>query len=67
MTDPREKAAECDRAIKVCTDPDYLAVLTNLRELWLAIKEQKAEGLSEWEIHTADLAKLHADIVRPPE
>jgi hypothetical protein len=67
MIDPLAKAAECENAIKVCTDPDNVPVLTNLRELWLAIASHRAAGLVDWEAHAAHLDKLHVDIVGSPK
>jgi hypothetical protein len=41
IVDPWEKAAECERAIKAATDPGQRTALTYLRELWIALGEQR--------------------------
>jgi len=67
MIDPLARAAECERAIKACTDPEDLPVLTNLRELWLTIESQRAAGLADWEAQAAHIEKLHLDVLGLPK
>jgi hypothetical protein len=42
MVDPREKAAECERAIETASDRGQRTALTDLRELWIALGKQRA-------------------------
>jgi hypothetical protein len=63
MIDPRKKAKECDRAIETCTDPQRKALLTHLRELWVAIGNDRASGWPDWQVQAGHLDQLHADLV----
>jgi hypothetical protein len=39
--DPWEKAAECDRAIRISTDPLRKDVLRNLQEMWITLGNRR--------------------------
>jgi len=67
MIDPLAKAAECERAIKACTDREDLQALTSLRALWLTIENQRAEGLPDWKAQAARIEKLHLDVLGLPK
>ena len=66
MIDPLEKAAECDRAIELCSDPDRMVLLTSLRGMWIVIGNMKARERYDWQDHALDLEKVHADILKSP-
>ena len=37
QVDPWEKAADCERALRLVIDPVYRANLTNIREFWISL------------------------------
>jgi hypothetical protein len=39
--DPWEKAAECDRAIRISTDPVRKDVLSNFKEMWITLGNRR--------------------------
>jgi hypothetical protein len=41
QVDPWEKAAECARAIQLSIDPHRTAVLTNLKQMWIALANER--------------------------
>jgi hypothetical protein len=51
MVDPWEKAADCERSAQAASDPQRRAVLEKLRDLWVALANQR-DVMSQ-----ADLAK----------
>jgi hypothetical protein len=63
MIDPWRKVVECDRAINNCIDPERKPILINLRELWIAIADEKAKGLPDWHDQAKSVDQLHADIL----
>jgi hypothetical protein len=46
--DPWEQAAECDRTAKCQTDPEYVTVYNRLRDLWIALANERS-SLTETE------------------
>ena len=46
QVDPWEKAADCERAIRITLDPLHRETLTNIREFWIALA-QKSRFLSD--------------------
>jgi hypothetical protein len=65
MIDPWKKAAECLRAAAICADQEREDTLLNLREWWIAIGNEKTEGLPEWEVEAARAARIHAALLTP--
>jgi hypothetical protein len=47
--DPKVKAAECERVIRVVADPDRRSVLISLRSLWVSLGNDKP--YSDSQIH----------------
>jgi hypothetical protein len=41
QVDPWEKAADCDRALRLTIDPVHREVLTNIREFWISLARNK--------------------------
>jgi hypothetical protein len=39
QVDPWEKAADCERAIRIILDPVHRETLSNVREFWIALAE----------------------------
>jgi hypothetical protein len=64
MIDPRDKAAECERAMKDSIEPDLNMLLANLRKLWLALAEEKSMGIHDWHVEAEAIDKLHTDVLR---
>jgi hypothetical protein len=46
LADPLEKAADCERAIRLTFDPIQREMLNNIREFWIALA-QESRFLSE--------------------
>ena len=46
QVDPWEKAADCERAIRITVDPIRRETLSNIREFWIALA-QESRFLSE--------------------
>jgi|HubBroStandDraft_6_1064221.scaffolds.fasta_scaffold420760_1 hypothetical protein len=67
MIDPREKAAECERAIEACTDPERKFALTCLRDLWVAVADDRDRGRPDWHAQAESIDKVHADTLKPQE
>jgi hypothetical protein len=64
MIDPWAKAAECERALRYTDDPHRRILLSQLREYWIAIANEKALGLSDWHTFAETVSDLHRDVVR---
>jgi hypothetical protein len=65
LVDPWEKAAECDRAIRITLDPHWRVTLTTLRDMWIALGNQR--GLmtqTELARETEAIGRLHADLAK---
>jgi hypothetical protein len=65
IIDPWDKAAECERFIQATNDPQRRAILTNLRERWVALANQVALGRPDWQDEAQRIDRLHADATRP--
>ena len=39
--DPWEKAADCDRALRLTIDPVHREFLTNIREFWISLANKR--------------------------
>ena len=61
QVDPWEKAADCERAIRLTLDPVHRETLGNMREFWIALA-QKAPFLSDDALATQieTIGRLHA-------
>jgi hypothetical protein len=62
--DPWDRAAECGRAIGLCTDRERKLVLTHLRDYWLALGNEKAGGVVDWRTCAEEADRLHLDILK---
>src|SRR5262249_51872242 len=61
QVDPWEKAADCERALRITVDPIRRETLSNIREFWIALA-QESRFLSE-EVLAAQIetiGRLHA-------
>jgi hypothetical protein len=63
VIDPWEKAVECERAIKACTDSKQMPILRSLREIWVNLAIQRALGVTDWHANADDIADAHADVM----
>ena len=41
QVDPWEKAADCERALRITVDPIRREILSNIREFWIALADQR--------------------------
>jgi hypothetical protein len=65
MIDPWEEAADCERAAHLQPDANRFAVLTHLRDAWIALANQR--GLlteNEYEKQLETVSRLQADMIR---
>lgn len=59
--DPWEKAAECDRAIQISSDPVRRDVLKNLQEMWLILADKNLRlSAAERAREAKKIDRLHA-------
>ena len=65
QVDPWEKAADCERAIRITLDPLHRETLTNIREFWIALAH-KSRFLSDDALATQieTIGRLHAKLDR---
>jgi hypothetical protein len=40
QVDPWEKAADCERALRITVDPVHREALSNIREFWIALAQE---------------------------
>jgi hypothetical protein len=67
QVDPWEKAADCERALRLVIDPMHRERLLNIREFWISLANEKPL-LSENEFakQVEAIGRLHADLTAPP-
>jgi len=63
QVDPWEKAADCERALRLVIDPVYRANLTNIREFWISLaNEQPFLSEHEFARQAETIGRLHANL-----
>jgi hypothetical protein len=65
QVDPWEKAADCERAIRITLDPIHRETLSNIREFWIALAENSrflSDNVLATQIET--IGRLHASFCR---
>ena len=63
--DPWNEAADCERAAQLQPDADRYAILTHLRDAWIALANQR--GLlkeTEYQEQLESVSRLQADMIR---
>jgi hypothetical protein len=63
--DPWEKAADCERALRITVDPIRRETLSNIREFWIALAQESrflSEDALAAQIET--IGRLHAKLDR---
>jgi hypothetical protein len=65
QVDPWEKAADCERALRLTIDPAHRGYLTNIREFWISLANARP-FLSEHEFakEAEAIGHLHANLTR---
>jgi hypothetical protein len=65
QVEPWEKAADCARAIAATNEPTKRRILTNVRNLWIALAEQRS-FLSDAELakQIEAIGRIHADLAQ---
>jgi hypothetical protein len=68
QVDPWEKAADCERVLRLTLDPIHRETLTNIREFWIALA-QKSRSLSAEALaaQIEAIGRLHARLTAPRE
>jgi hypothetical protein len=63
QADPWEKAADCERALRLSLDPVHRENLTNIREFWISLAT-KRPFLSEQEfaLQVEAISRFHANL-----
>jgi hypothetical protein len=66
QVDPWEKAADCERALRIIIDPMHRENLTNIREFWISLANARP-FLSEHEFanEAEAIGRLHAKLTAP--
>jgi hypothetical protein len=60
LVDPFEKAADCERAIQISTDPVRKDILHNLQQMWIALATERAHLTPERLAREAEvISRLH--------
>jgi hypothetical protein len=65
QVDPWEKAADCERALRITIDPIHRETLSNIREFWIALAQESrflTEDALAAQIET--IGRLHAKLDR---
>jgi hypothetical protein len=65
QVDPWEKAADCERALRITLDPIHRETLSNIREFWIALARESrflSEDALAAQIET--IGRLHARLDR---
>jgi len=61
--DPWEKAADCERALRLTIDPMHRDRLTNIRDFWIALAHKRSLlSESEFASEAEAIARLHANL-----
>src|SRR5262245_6192776 len=65
QVDPWEKAADCERALRITVDPVHRETLSNIREFWIALAHE-SRFLSDEALATQieTIGRLHAKFDR---
>jgi hypothetical protein len=65
QVDPWEKAADCERALRITVDPVHRETLSNIREFWITLANE-SPSLSEDDLATQieTIGRLHAKLDR---
>jgi hypothetical protein len=62
--DPWEKAAECQRAAQAAIDPEHQTILTHLRNLWIALgNERDSMSADDLAMEAEAIGRLHAELI----
>ena len=65
QVNPWEKAAECERALRLTLDPVHRENLTNIRSFWISLaNERRFLSKSEFAKQAEAIGRLHARLVR---
>ncbi len=65
--DPWEKAADCERALRLTLDPVHRANLANIREFWISLaNERRFLSDDEFARQAEAIGRLHARLAAPP-
>jgi hypothetical protein len=60
--DPWEKATECERCLQAVDDPQRRAIFANLRDLWIALGNEKSQVVTELAKEIDTIARLQRDL-----
>jgi hypothetical protein len=64
QVDPWEKAADCERALRLIIDPVHRENLTNIREFWISLaNEQPSLSEREFAKQAEAIGRLHAKLI----
>jgi hypothetical protein len=63
--DPWEKAAECQRALQAEADSTHRQILTNLRDLWIELANERSFlTRSEFDQQIEAIGGIHAYLIK---
>jgi hypothetical protein len=66
QVNPWEKAAECERALRLTLDPLHRENLTNIRSFWISLaNERRFLSESEFAKQAEAIGRLHARLSAP--
>ena len=67
QVDPWEKAADCERVLRITIDPVHREIVTNIREFWISLAKEKAFLKDDELARRAEtISRLHAKMTATP-
>lgn len=64
LVDPRGKAAECERAIELVSDPERRVVLESLRSVWIAMCDARPAPDGPCRVsELSTIAQIHMELM----
>jgi len=64
--DPWEKAADCERALRLTLDPVHRVNLANIREFWISLANKRPRLTEDEFARQAEaIGRLHASLAAP--
>jgi hypothetical protein len=67
QVDPWEKAADCERVLRITIDPVQREIVSNIREFWISLAKERAFLKDDELAQRAEtISRLHAKMIATP-
>jgi hypothetical protein len=64
--DPRERAAECERALRAANDPTQRKILIDVQELWIGLANAKSSLTeAQFDEQVEAINGIHTELIGP--